>query len=78
MARQVRGAFYGAEALRQQRGRNEVKVMVRLPEAERISEYDIEELMIRTASGRDVPLRQVARVERGRAYTNITRREARR
>ncbi len=78
VARQVRSAFYGAEALRQQRGRNEVKVMVRLPEAERVSEYDVEELMIRTAFGRDVPLRQVAEVERGRAYTNITRREARR
>ena len=78
VARQVRSAFYGAEALRQQRGRNEIKVMVRLPEAERVSEYDVEELMIRTPLGRDVPLRQVARVKRGRAYTNITRREARR
>jgi len=78
VARQVRNAFYGAEALRQQRGRNEIKVMVRLPESERVSEYDIEELLIRTPAGRDVPLRQVARVERGRAYTGITRREARR
>lgn len=78
VARQVRSAFYGAEALRQQRGRNEVKAMVRLPEAERISEYDVEELIIRTPAGTDVPLRQVARVQRGRAYTNITRREGRR
>ncbi|NLX12362.1 MAG: efflux RND transporter permease subunit [Phycisphaerales bacterium] len=31
VARQLRSSFYGAEALRQQRGRNEVKVMVRLP-----------------------------------------------
>jgi len=78
VARQMRNAFYGAEALRQQRGRNEVKVQVRLPEAQRVSEADIENLMIRTPSGRDVPLLQVARVERGRAYTTITRREARR
>ncbi|MBE3069501.1 MAG: efflux RND transporter permease subunit, partial [Planctomycetes bacterium] len=78
VARQVRNAFYGAEALRQQRGRNEIKVKVRLPEGERTSEYDIEELLIRTPAGRDVPLRQVAQVERGRAYTTITRREARR
>ncbi len=78
VARQVRNAFYGAEALRQQRGRNEIKVLVRLPEAERVSEADIEQLMVRTPSGRDVPLRQVADVERGRAYTTITRREARR
>ncbi|MBE3098198.1 MAG: efflux RND transporter permease subunit [Planctomycetes bacterium] len=78
VARQVRNAFYGAEALRQQRGRNEIKVKVRLPESERVSEYDIEELFIRTPAGRDVPLRQVVQVERGRAYTTITRREARR
>jgi len=78
VARQVRNAFYGAEALRQQRGRNEIKVKVRLPESERLSEYDIEQLFIRTPAGHDVPLRQVAQVERGRAYTTITRREARR
>lgn len=78
VARQVRGAFYGAEALRQQRGRNEIKVKVRLPEAERLSEYDVEQLLIRTPAGPDVPLRQVAQIERGRSYTTITRREARR
>jgi len=78
VARQVRDAFYGAEALRQQRQRNEIKVMVRRPEDERISEADIEQLLIRTPAGRDVPLRQVARVQRGRAYTDITRREGRR
>jgi multidrug efflux pump subunit AcrB len=78
VARQVRNAFYGAEALRQQRGRNEVKVMVRLPEEERVSEFDVEQLLIRTPAGRDVPLRHVARVERGRAYTSIDRREGRR
>jgi len=78
VARQVRAAFYGAEALRLQRGRSEVRVRVRLPEAERLSEYDIEELLIRTPSGRDVPLRQVAEVARGRAYTAINRREGRR
>ncbi|MBN1765655.1 MAG: efflux RND transporter permease subunit [Sedimentisphaerales bacterium] len=78
VARQVRNAFYGAQALRQQRGRNEIKVMVRLPEHERISEYTIEQLLLRTPSGRDVPLRQVVNVERGRAYTSITRRNGRR
>jgi len=78
VARQVRDAFYGAEALRQQRLRNEIKVMVRLPEAQRISEADIEDLLIRTPAGTDVPLPQVAGVERGRAYTNISRRQGRR
>ena len=78
VARQVRNAFYGAEALRQQRGRSEIKVKVRLPEDERVSEADIEDLFIRTPAGRDVPLRDVAAVTRGRAYTDITRREGRR
>ncbi|MGD8454087.1 MAG: efflux RND transporter permease subunit [Phycisphaerae bacterium] len=78
VARQLRSAFYGAEALRQQRGRNEVKVMVRLPKSQRVREYDVEELVVRTAGGRDVPLRQVAAVERNRAYTTITRRDGRR
>jgi len=78
VARQVRNAFYGAEAIRQQRGRNEIKVKVRLPEARRTSEADIENLLVRTPSGRDVPLRQVAAVHRGRAYTDITRRNGRR
>jgi multidrug efflux pump subunit AcrB len=78
VARQVRNAFYGAEALRQQRGRNEVKVMVRLPESRRISEFDAESLLIFTPDGRFVPLMQVAQVERGRSYTAINRRDGRR
>lgn len=78
VARQVRGAFYGIESLRQQRGRNEVKVMVRLPESERISEYGVEQLLIRTPNGRDVPLMQVAEVSRGRAYMSIERRNGQR
>jgi multidrug efflux pump subunit AcrB len=78
VARQVRSAFYGAEALRQQRGRNEIKVMVMLPESQRISEYDIEQLLIQTPAGGDVPLHQVAEVSRSRAHTSIERRDGRR
>jgi len=78
VARQVRDAFYGAEAFRQQRGRSEIKVKVRLPESQRSSEADVENLLIRTPAGRDVPLRQIATIERGRAYTAITRRDGRR
>ena len=78
VARQVRSAFYGAEALRQQRGRNEIKVMVRLPASQRISEYDIEQLLIQTSTGGNVPLHQVAEVTRSRAYTSIERRDGRR
>ena len=78
VARQVRSAFYGAEAFRQQRGRNEIKVMVRLPEHERRSEYDLDQLLIRTPAGTDVPLRDVAALDRGRAYTTINRLDGRR
>ncbi|SCZ51778.1 efflux RND transporter permease subunit [Thiohalomonas denitrificans] len=78
VARQVRHAFYGAEALRQQRGRNEIKVMVGLPRSQRLSEYDLEQLMVRTPAGAYVPLLAVVEVDRGRAYTSIERRNARR
>jgi multidrug efflux pump subunit AcrB len=78
VARQVRHAYYGAEALRQQRGRNEVKVMVRLPESERSSEYYLEEMILRTPSGIEVPLREAVSLQRGRADTVINRREGRR
>ena len=78
VGRQVRGAFFGSEALRQQRGKDEVRVMVRLPEDERRSEYDIETLMLRTPDGGEVPLTMAAEVERGYAYTTIKRAEGRR
>ncbi len=78
IAQQVRSSFYGAQALRQQRGRNEVKVLVRLPEEERNREADIENLLIWTPAGTWVPLMEVADVDRGRAYTSISRRDGRR
>jgi len=78
LGRQVRSAFYGAEAIRQQRGRDEVKVMVRLPEADRKSEFNVEELLVRTRYGGEIPLTEAAEVERGRAYTEIKRADGRR
>ncbi len=78
VGRQVRDAFQGAIALRQQRGSNEVTVRVRLPESQRFSEFDIETMLIATSSGTFVPLSDIANVERGRAYTSITRRDGRR
>ncbi|MEM9696584.1 MAG: efflux RND transporter permease subunit, partial [Myxococcota bacterium] len=73
MARQVRAAFYGAEASRQQRERDEIRVFVRLPRDERDSLTDLEELRVRTAQGGEVPLRQAAQLSWGRAYTSIAR-----
>ena len=73
VGRQVRHAFYGAEALRFQRGRHEVKVMVRLPENERRSLSDVEQLIIRVPGGGEAPLGQVAELHTGTAYTEIIR-----
>ena len=78
VARQVRSSFYGAEAIRQQRGRNEVKVMVRLPKRQRVSEYNLEELLVRTPKGKELPLDEAVYMSRDRAYTNIDRRGGRR
>jgi len=78
IARQARNAFHGAEALRQQRGRNEVKVRVRLADGERNSEEDVRGLLVRTPAGTYVPLAEVAQPVRGRSYTSIDRRDGRR
>ncbi|UCD49085.1 MAG: efflux RND transporter permease subunit [Phycisphaerales bacterium] len=78
LARQLRNSFYGAEAVRQQRGRNEIRVKVRLPREQRTRQYDLQHLLVRTPRGKDVPLSQIAEIKRGRAYTAITRRNGRR
>jgi len=78
VARQVRSAFYGSEVLRQQRGRHELKVMVRRPLEESASEYDLETLLLRTPAGHEIPLHEAVTVTRGRAYMVINRRQGRR
>jgi multidrug efflux pump subunit AcrB len=78
LARQVRASFFGAEAVRQQRGRDEIRVYVRLPLEERRSLYNVEELIVRTPMGGEMPLSQAAVVTRGQAYTVITRTDGRR
>ena len=77
VALQVRHAFQGAEALRQQRGRNEVTVRVSLPENERISEATLEDLILQAPKG-EVPLRDAVNMIPGRAYTSIERTDGRR
>jgi multidrug efflux pump subunit AcrB len=78
VGRQIRGAFYGSEVLRQVRGRNEIKVMVRMPREDRIKISTLETLMIRTKAGGFVPLSYIAQMIPGRAYTTIVRRNGRR
>ncbi len=72
LANQARDAFVGAEAQRIQRGGEELRVLVRLPEAERNSIGDIERYPIQVAGG-DVPLSQVAAVELAASATSIRR-----
>ncbi|MCA9707244.1 MAG: efflux RND transporter permease subunit, partial [Myxococcales bacterium] len=69
VAVQLRSSFYGAEAIREQRDRNELKVMVRLPQDQRSSEYDLETMTVRTPRGGEVPLHYVADLERRQAAT---------
>ena len=78
LAGQVRGAFFGAEASRQQRGRDELRVYVRLPREERDSVHAIENLLIRTPGGGEIPLHQAAYVRPGRSFTEILRVDGRR
>ena len=78
MAQQVRSAFFGAEALRIQRGRDDVRVMVRLPEDERNTLADLQRLRIRTPAGAEVPLSEVAEVSLGTGASTIERRDRRR
>ena len=73
LAKQVRQAFYGDEAQRIQRGRDELKVMVRYPEEDRLSVADLEDMWIRTPSGAQVPFYQVADIQIGRGFSSITR-----
>ena len=75
---QLRDAFYGAIALRQLRGINEVEVRVKLPESERKALHHLEDFVIRTPDGTEVPLMEVVSMDRGEAFTSIHRREGRR
>lgn len=78
VARQVRQGFYGEEVQRLQRGRHEVKVMVRYPQDERRSLENLDQMMIRLADGSEVPFGQVAVASYGRGYSTVERAEGKR
>ena len=77
LGNQVRHAFFGAEALRQQEGRNEVTVRVWLPENQRSSLATLENLLLRVGD-REVLLRDAVHIQEGRSYTSINRTNGRR
>jgi multidrug efflux pump subunit AcrB len=78
LARQVRQAFYGEEAQRIQRGRDDVRIMVRYPEEERRSIGSLENMRIRTPDGGEVPFSVVAEADMGRGFSTIRRVDRRR
>ena len=78
VGRQVRDAFFGALALRHLRGTNEVEVRVKLPESEREDLRYLENFVIRTPEGVEVPLMDVVAVTTGESFQSIDRRDGRR
>ncbi|HSH08867.1 MAG TPA: efflux RND transporter permease subunit, partial [Oceanipulchritudo sp.] len=73
LARQVRAAFYGAEAQRIQRGRDDIRVMVRYPLEERKTLTDLENMRIRLPGGVEIPISEVAELDIGEGFPTISR-----
>ncbi len=78
LAQQVRRAFYGEEAQRIQRGRDDVRVMVRYTEAERSSIASLSTMRVRTPDGSEVPFATVGRANLGQGFSTIKRADGRR
>jgi hypothetical protein len=73
LARQVREGFYGAEVQRIPRTREDVRVMVRYPEGERLSVDNLNEMRVRTPAGDEVPFATVAEISYEPGYMSIDR-----
>ncbi len=73
VGRQVRQAFYGEEAQRIQRGRDDIRVMVRYPAGDRRSLAELENMRIRTPEADEVPFGYVAALESGRGFSTVRR-----
>ncbi len=69
----VRATYYGDEAMRIQRGRHEVKIMVRYPPGDRRSITDFEDIRVRTQSGVELPITALAEVTYARGAAEINR-----
>lgn len=78
VGRQVRNAFFGALAMRQLRGNNEVEIRVKLPLEERKDIQNLENFVVRTRDSIEVPLLDVVDVQEKEAFTSINRRDGRR
>lgn len=78
LARQVRQAFFGEEAQRVQRGRDDIEVFVRYSEKERRNLATIDDMRIRLNDGTEVPFKNVATAKEARGYSTIDRSNRRR
>jgi multidrug efflux pump subunit AcrB len=78
VGQQLRGAFFGDLAIRMLRGTNEVEVRVKLPKEERKNLHALQDLILRTPSGAEVPLLDVVEIRQGEAFSSINRRDGRR
>lgn len=73
IATQLRSAFYGYDVQRIQRGRSELKVMVRYPKAEREKLKNIYDFRVRLHDGSEIPISTVAKITQQRTYAQIKR-----
>lgn len=78
VARQVRQAFYGAEAQRVPLGRDDIRVMVRYPEADRERVDTLDDLRVRLSDGTEVPFYTVAETDYVPGYSRINRQDRQR
>jgi multidrug efflux pump subunit AcrB len=73
LANQVRAAFFGQQAQRVLRDRDDIRVMVRMPLAQRQTLSTLDQLRIRTPAGGEAPFHSVATARFERARSDITR-----
>lgn len=73
LADTVRSSYFGAEVMRLQRGRHEVKLMVRYPDSERRSLADFDRIRVRSADGTEYPINELAEIEVTRSASEINR-----
>jgi len=73
LSRQVRSAFFGEQAQRVQRGRDDIRVMIRMPLEQRQSLATLDTLRIRTPSGGEAPFNTIASARYEKARSNIQR-----
>lgn len=73
VSNQIRNAFFGSQVQRIQRGRDDIRVMVRLPLEERRSLNDLRNLLISDNNGGTVPLSHVASLKPGKSPSKIRR-----